>query len=300
MGKAECSGRRNTHIPHLICAKHLEEYFGLKIFSSYIETPLAYHYAPWTLSPVPGMFFKKNDVILPVREFYDKVYRPFQVSYPENQRKFKINPRTDEFMKQILTSGRMGKADRVIYEIIRNLSETNENINLNPTADCENDPKPIAYIRSKMAISNTFIQKHSILNYINEIKVTLFSNTKTEEKLLKDDSLKLSLAYRYFMSKFEYQSHIINILDNKKMELARLVPNAAFIPEVGLVAIMDISDPEPIVVTGVSVGNTTINDYSYYDELVIDQPKEMVSQKASPHRLSTQNFTRRAFISNCL
>ncbi|GBN50712.1 hypothetical protein AVEN_64269-1 [Araneus ventricosus] len=295
MGKAECTGKRNTHIPNLICARHLEEYFGLKVRSDYIETPLAYYHAPWTLAPVPGMFFKKDDIILPLREFYDKVYRPSQVELPVDQRKYKINPRTDAFMKQILTGGRMNKGDRIIYEIIRNLSATNDDINLNPSQDCENDPKPIAYIRSKMAISNTFIQKHSIMNYVNTIQVI-----QADKFPLSDARLKLSLAYQYFMSKFEYESHIYEGEGNSTFELARLVPNAAFIHGVGLIAITDISDPEPIVVNGSVKGNVIPKDYTYYDELVIEQPKEVISQRAGPHRIATQNFTRRAFTASCM
>ncbi|GBN19700.1 hypothetical protein AVEN_261783-1 [Araneus ventricosus] len=296
MGKSECNGKRNTHIPHLICSKHLEDYFGLRIFHSYIETPLAYHYAPWCLAPVPGMFFKENDVILPVREFYDRVYRTPQVGFVDSLRKYKINPRTDEFMRQILTDGRLNKTERLIYEIIRNLSEEEE-INVNPSVDCENDPKPIAYIRSKMAISNTFIEKHSILNYVNGLSIT---DDKLVETKLNSPSFKLSLAYRYFMSKFEYECHTVSNTSESKKELPRLVANAVFIKDVGLVAMTDISDPEPIVVHGIAQGCSIEKDYGYYDELVITQPKEIVSQKVAPYRISSQNFTRRAFISNCL
>ncbi|GFS69059.1 uncharacterized protein TNCV_4570471 [Trichonephila clavipes] len=121
------------------------------------------------MKPVAGMYFKKYDVILPLREFYDKIYRPSQVARTEADLKYRINPRTDEFMKRALREGRFSKSDRIMYELIRNLSEPIEKINNNPTKECENDPKVIAYIRSKIAISETFIEKLSIPNRINSI-----------------------------------------------------------------------------------------------------------------------------------
>ncbi|GFY37576.1 uncharacterized protein TNIN_6871 [Trichonephila inaurata madagascariensis] len=99
------------------------------------------------------MYFKRYDVILPILKFYGKMYRPSQLARTEEDLKFRINPRIHEFMKRVIRDGRFSKSDRIMYELTRNLSEPSEKINNNPTKYCEKDPKAIAYIRSKIAIS---------------------------------------------------------------------------------------------------------------------------------------------------
>ncbi|GFQ99838.1 uncharacterized protein TNCT_226631 [Trichonephila clavata] len=295
-GKGECSGKRNNNLTNLICEKHLNQYFGLEIFHSFVETLIALHFTGWCLKPVPGMFFKKGDVILALQDFFDKIYRPNQVSRTEADLKYKINSRTDEFMKRALHDGRFSKSDRLMYELIRNLSEPRENINNNPTKDCENDPKAIAYIRSKMAISETFIEKLSIQNRIN--KITLHTDD-IETPITK---LGLSASYKYMMSRFEYSSHLVTDLDDQTIELPRLMYNAVFVKDVGLVAVSDISDPDVIVVHGATRGQVKTNDYGYYDELVIAHPKEVINSnpRLAAQRLSTNNAINKAFTTSCI
>ncbi|GFT26036.1 uncharacterized protein NPIL_17061 [Nephila pilipes] len=293
-GKGGCGGRKNNHLQNLICEKHLKDYFGLELYHSYVETPTEVLYAGWILKPTAGVFFKPNDVILPVRLMYDKVYRSNQVVRTEADSLYKINPRTDEFMRVTLSEGKFAKSDRLIYEIIRNLSETSPNINVNPSEHCENDPKPIAYIRSKMAVSETFIQKLTTMNYINNITLPLGKETPMTE--LGD----LSLSYKFIMSRMEYSSHVAEDLQNQTKELPRLMYNAVYVPDVGVVAVADISDPDVIVLHGSSRGVVSPNDYGYYDEMVISHPKEVLYPKFSPHRMTAQNSVRRAFTSSCI
>ncbi|GFX57391.1 uncharacterized protein TNCV_3651781 [Trichonephila clavipes] len=248
------------------------------------------------MKPVAGMYFKKYDVILPLREFYDKIYRPSQVARTEADLKYRINPRTDEFMKRALREGRFSKSDRIMYELIRNLSEPIEKINNNPTKECENDPKVIAYIRSKIAISETFIEKLSIPNRINSITLPV------DEMETSINNLNLSDSYKYMMSRFEYSTHLVQDLENQTTELPRLMYNAVFIKDVGLVAVSDISDPDVIVVHGATRGNVKPNDYGFYDELVIAQPKEVINSnpRIATHRLSTHNAINKAFTTSCI
>ncbi|GFW80581.1 uncharacterized protein TNCV_1516331 [Trichonephila clavipes] len=295
-GKGDCSGKRNKNLTNLICEKHLNQNFGLEIFVSFVETATAIYFVGWTLKPVPGMYFKANDIILPVQLIYDKAYRPSQVARTEADLKYRINPRTDEFMKRALRDGRFSKSDRIMYELIRNLSEPSEKINNNPTKECENDPKAIAYIRSKIAISETFIEKLSVPNRINSINLAM---NKTERNI---NDLGLSQSYKYMMSRFEYSNHLVTDSDEESMELPRLLYNAVFIKDVGLVAVSDISDPDVIVVHGATRGNIEPKDYGFYDELVIAQPKEVINSnpRLATHRLSTHNAINKAFTTSCI
>ncbi|GFQ76319.1 uncharacterized protein TNCT_199941 [Trichonephila clavata] len=242
------------------------------------------------------MYFKKYDIILPVQKMYDKIYRPQHVARTEADLKYKINPRTDEFIKRVLRDGRFSKSDRLVYELIRNLSEPSDNINNNPTKECENDPKVIAYIRSKMAVSETFIEKLSIENRINNIILPV---GEMETSITK---LGLSASYKYMMSRFEYSSHLVTDLDDQTIELPRLMYNAVFVKDVGLVAVSDISDPDAIVVHGATRGQVKTNDYGYYDELVIAHPKEVINSnpRLAPQRLSTNNAINKAFTTSCI
>ncbi|GFQ87858.1 uncharacterized protein TNCT_735671 [Trichonephila clavata] len=266
------------------------------MFHSFVETPMEFYFIGWVLKPVSGMYFKKFDTILPVQKMYDKTYRPHQVARTEEDLKYKINPRTDEFMKRVLRDGRFSKSDRIVYELIRNLSEPSDNINNNPTKQCENDPKVIAYIRSKMAISETFIEKLSIDNRINNIILPV------DEMETSINNLGLSDSYKYMMSRFEYSRHLVTDLDDQTIELPRLMYNAVFIKDVGLVAISDISDPDVIVVHGATRGNVKANDYGFYDELVVAQRKDVINSNArlAAQRLSTNNAINKAFTTSCI
>ncbi|GFS72668.1 hypothetical protein TNCV_1420651 [Trichonephila clavipes] len=96
-------------------------------------------------------------------------------------------------MKRALRDGRFSKRDRIMHQPIRNLSEKSHNINNNPTKEWENDPKAIAYIRSKIAISETFIEKLSVPNRINSITLPV---DKMETNI---NDLGLSESYKYMM-----------------------------------------------------------------------------------------------------
>lgn len=87
----ECSGRKHSHLNHLICSFHLAKYFGLEIANSYIETPTETVYVGFNLKPVSDVFFRKNDIIVAEQVMVDKIYRSTQVVPTAEERIFRMN-----------------------------------------------------------------------------------------------------------------------------------------------------------------------------------------------------------------
>lgn len=295
--KSECAGRIHSHLQYLICGKHLAEIYGNKLANSYIENPTEVVLVGFNFTPVDGVYFRKNDVILPVRERYDKTYRPSAVVSSESDRIYRINSKIDEFMRRVVGTGKISPSDRITYELIRNMSEPIDKMNVNPTEQCENNPQSIAYIRSKYTISETYIQKYCNMQRINNI--TLLEEDGHETKL--SVFPELSLSYKYFLSRMEYSSHVVyGSPAETSAETQRMKPNARFIKGTGLVAMSDISDPDPIVVFGVSRNMTDGNQDSWYEEICVRYPKEIINTRPMAGRIGTLGAARRAFTSSCI
>lgn len=295
-----------------MCDHHLRDYFGLEIGYSYIETPTETVYVGFNLKPVPGVFFRPNDVILPVREIIDKTYRPKQVVSLASDRVYRINTRLNEVVQRMFNGGRITTGDRYTFEMIRNLSEIPSSVNVNPIEHCEVNPQPLAFIKSKLYIAETFIQQNSNMARINDTTVYMPTEDPSQdnkfeaaEKELK--ALNLSLSYRYMLSKMEFSTHVTYSMKDSQtkeitanLESQRMKPNAMLVPDIGLVAISDISDPDYIIVAGCTRNVTYDNLNGYYDEICIVYPKEIVHSKPAAHRLTTQNANRRAMMSSCI
>lgn len=301
-GTENCVGKKNTHLNNLICAKHLKQYYGLEIYADYTDRPTYWAYAGWVLRPAPGVHFKPNDVIIPVREFIDKTYRPESNKKLNSEKIYSMNPVFDAFMRSAADTTKMCKNDRFTYEILRNLSQNIEDVDLNSIQNCEKNPKSTSLIRSKIAVSETFIQQHSVMSYLNGI--SLYTTKEATDHLIHlKDMDNLSLCYKYFLSKAEYSSHIVMDVENVVLELNRINFNAMFFENIGLVATKHIDHPHTIVAFGTSRGiHEEGASEGFYEENVLVYPKEMVHQNVSPYMLPQQNAIRRTLMTgpNCI
>lgn len=77
--KAECNGKKRTHLTHLMCANHLRDIFGLEMTYFVFETEMSHEFVGGFLKPTPGVIFKANAIIIPERNMFDKFYRPEEI-----------------------------------------------------------------------------------------------------------------------------------------------------------------------------------------------------------------------------
>jgi hypothetical protein len=305
--REECRSKKHSYIRYLICEKHLREIYGLEITWKYIETPTEMIYVGFNLSVAPNTYFKANDVIIPVRSFFDVTYRKeFAVnpSVPKTDfmKKFRMNPHLHEYILRKMKNGQLDSHDRYTYEMIRNLSEPMPNVNSNPLKGCEEDPSHTAYLRSKMTISETYIMGNVLATTYQTINYyTTRENGVGEHKQTEMNAI--SLLFHFLLSRAEYSVHTI-IKDENFKETNRMVPNAMFIEEIGLVAMRPISNPSTIVVFGQVTGfDQKINSYeTMYDENIIVEPKEIVQpySQQPQNLMSSQIISRKAIRSSCI
>lgn len=301
--KEPCGGKKPSHIQYLICDKHLKEIYGLHITWSPIETPTEMIYVGFNLSVYLNSFFRENDVIIPVRLFYDKIFRPTHVTPTEFDKKFRINQTLYKYIHGKMRNGVLDSNDRYTYEMIRNLSEKNEAVNVNPTKNCEHDPQAISFLTSKMTVSDTYIKNYILPSTYKNISVYGIDDQPNGTDL--DNIETLSLGFRYLLSKGEYCVHIASDDTDKVSETQRLRPNAIFVEGVGLVATRNISFPDTIVIAGIMRGfaQQAYDTDNLYSEMCIVEPKEIVQptkllpqQNKMPH----QQSTRKGFQNSCL
>lgn len=287
-----CAGPRHSHINYLICAHHLKQFYGLEVASFFVEKRTQTCYGGWILRPSPGTHFKKNDIIIPMRAILDVMYRTNKKGTIPNEEleKYTMNPILDKHMHAAVHSGnRLSVGDRRAFEMIRNLSEPLELINLNPIDLCETDASAVAYIKSKMTMSQTYIEEYSgypLENY------TVYAKDKDENLA---NMKNVSHHFRYFLAKAEYSSHIAEDKTNSAREIHRMNYNAMYIPHIGLVASRDITNPNTIVVLGTSRGKIE-NDDGFYKTHVICVDKEIIQPRVAPHMVAQQNALKKAFV----
>lgn len=296
--KSQCIGTAHSHLNNLMCGKHLKEYFGLEIFWSTVDTPTSIAYAGFTLKPAKKTYFKVNDIIIPCKTILDKTYRKEHVKMLEKDRIYRINPVLNEFMLRATKNIRFAKRDRYSYEIIRNLSTPSEKMNTNPTELCENTPESIAYIRSKYSIAETYIQKHSTQKHMNGINlISLLTGDFDAKSLFENEEL--SLSFKYMLSKCEYSNHITHDTVDSTFNIHRLHYNAAYVPDIGLVATRNISHPNVIVVWGSAKGTFEDDDGFYTENVILDQ-KEVLDRPVSAKNLGPLKRYKRAFDKSCM
>ena len=306
--REECRSKKHSYIRYLICEKHLREIYGLEITWKYIETPTEMIYVGFNLSVAPNTYFKENDVIIPVRSFFDDTYRKEFSAAPaatktDFNKQFRMNPHLHEYILRKMKNGQLDSHDRYTYEMIRNLSEPMPNVNSNPLKGCEEDPTHTAYLRSKMTIAETYIMGNVLATTYQTIKYYTTRNNDVGE-IKQKDLPTISLLFHFLLSRAEYSVHTITNREQDLKETNRLVPNAMFIENVGLVAMRQISNPSTIVVFGQVTGyDPNVNSYeTMYDENIIVEPKEIVQpySQQPQNLMSNQIISRKAMRSSCI
>jgi len=308
--REECRSKKHSYIRYIICEKHLREIYGLEITFKYIETPTEMVYLGFNLSVAPNTYFKENDVIIPIRDFIDVTYRKefhessASVAKNDFDKKFRMNPHLHKYILSKMKNAQLDIHDRYTYEMIRNLSSHVEAVNTNPIPGCEVDPNQKAYIRSKLTISETFIKENVLKTTYKTNRYYTDKTTDNPIELNSEDMKDTSLIFSVLLSRAEFGIHSITNETNSITETNRLVPNAMFFPNIGLVAMQKISNPSTIVVFGHSTGfDKNTNDYeTMYDENVIVEPKEIVQPyNQQPQSLmSNQILVRKAMRSSCI
>lgn len=286
-----CSGPRHTHVNNLFCINHLKQYFGLEVASYYVEKQVETCFGGWNLRPAPGTHFKKNDIIVPTRPIIDSIYRSKKdKSVITDETKYGMNHILEQYLISATSSGnRLSVPDRRSFEMLRNFSVPLDNINLNPIELCETDPAAVAYLKSKLTMSQTYIEEYG--GYPLEGFTIPIDGQLTDLV----NRTELSYHYKYFLSKAEFSSHVVSSDDNIAKETHRMNYNAMYIPDVGLVATRDISNPNTIVIFGASHGSWGDTD-GFYKTHVICFPKEIVQPRISAHMIPQQNALKKAFV----
>lgn len=284
-----CSGPRHSNVNHLICANHLRQYYGLEVGTFYVEKRTETFYGGWFLRPAPGTHFKKNDIIIPVRNIVDIIFRAQKKDANMKIDGYSMNPILKKYMEAITNSGnRISPQERRMFEMLRNLSEPLEKIGLNHIEGCETEASAIAYIKSKMTMSQTYIEEYSGYKLDG---FTVF--TDKEEKLM--NHAELSHNFQYFLSRLEYCAHLAEDSSATVKETHRMNYNAIYVNGVGLVATRDISNPNTIVMLGSCRGRIEDDD-GYYKTHVISVPKEIVQPRVGAGMIPQQNAMKRAFV----
>lgn len=306
--REECRFKKHTNIRYLICEKHLRDIYGLEISWRHVETPTEIIYVGFNLSVAPNTYFKENDVIIPVRRFFDATFRKEAQDTSlklDTDKKYRMNPHLYAYILKKMKLGQLDLHDRYTYEMIRNLSQPIDSVDSNPIKHCENDPNHKVYLRQKMIISETFITEN-VLN--TTFKTITYYDATADANVVEHEQTNLkdiSTLFHYYLSKAEFSVHMIaDHKDGNFTETNRLVPNAMFVKNIGLVATRPISNPSTIVVFGKVKGfDNNINAYDdAYNENIIVEPKEIVQ----PHSYQPQNLAsnqvlmRKAMRTSCI
>lgn len=269
-------------------------------------------YVGFNLSVAPNTYFRENDVIIPVRGYFDKVFRKEHSSSKEKnvfnseEKKYRLNPHLNQYLMQKMKSGFLDIYDRYTYEIIRNLSVAMNEVDMHPKPGCEDSSTFKAYVKSKMAVAESYI-KDNVLN-------TTYKGISYYEKdvggnivTVKDNDLEksVSLILTVLLSRAEFSVHTIaKEADNNTREVNRLVPNAMLVKDIGLVATRQISNPSTIVIFGESMGyDSKYSEFeNVYDENIIVEPKEIVQpyNQQPQSFMSNQIMSRKAIRTSCI
>lgn len=266
-----------------MCAKHLEEFFGLEMGYYIHETETSFKYIGGFLKPKPGVVFSKNTVLIPTRHFFDSYYRP------EDKRdsidiEYKMNPVIHTLISHLANLSENNVNRRYPIEIIRNLTHV----------DVNTGPEPnqmyllrnvITMVTSNKTVSEVQIQTQSISKCFEDFGIRLEAGLKNYRKL--SDLKEVSTCMKYLFLNCLFTEHAI---DKSISYTDSIMYNTKWIPEIGLVTTEDVADPHFLVIHGYSFGSQI-----YYNAVVSTVKKDVLQKKTTLKDVPSQYYLANAF-----
>lgn len=272
--KADCRAPKRTNLSMVMCQKHLKDYFGLEMGYHQDDHPTNVAWVGPFLRPIKNMsYFKRNTVIFPTKEFFDKTLRPEEYSKTDIKiRKYQMNPFILDYIRKYGLHPNKSVENRLVIEMYRNLMSTK----VDPGPKHETlFPNLISLVRSKKAISESNIQDQSIHDCLGDVS---FYKDGSLVALPNSD---LSLCMQYILFNCQYSE--MKIAYDGDHFADYLTYNCEFVDRVGLVATELINHPHPLIVNGVSAGSQI-----FYNAFVSMVQKEVLHKNYSLKDIPSQ------------
>lgn len=244
--RSDCRSPKRTNLSMLVCQKHLRDYFGLEMGYHQDDHPTNVAWVGPFLRPVKNTtFFKRNTVIFPTKEFFDKTLRPEEFGRMDHSfRKYQMNPFILDYIRKYGLHPGKSVENRLVIEMYRNLM-TNK-VDPGPKHDTLL-PNLISLVRSKKAISESNIQDQAIFDCLKDVSIYKSNDLKNITEC------DLSICMQYILFNCQYSEMKITF-DNENFA-DYLTYNCEFVEGIGLVATELITHPHPLIVNGLCVGS---------------------------------------------
>lgn len=262
--KSTCKSPKRTNLSMLICQKHLRDYFGLEVGYHLDDHPTNIAWVGPYLRPIKNLtYFKRNTVIFPTKEFFDKTMRPEEYGKMDNKfRKYQMNPAIiNQIRLYSLNTGKTAE-NRFVIEMYRNMMS----IKVDPGPRHETMfPQLQSIIQSKKSISETLISNQSIYPCLEDAFLYIGGH------IVALKSEKFHVCMQYLLFNCLYSEFKVTYDDEKFSDC--LLYNCEYVPEVGLVTTELINYPHPLIINGLRSGSQI-----FYNSLVSTVQKEVLQK----------------------
>lgn len=265
--QAECTGPRRTNLSMVACKTHLKDHFGLEMGHHEDDHPTNVAWVGGFLRPVKNIsYFKRNTVILPTKEFFDRTQRPEEYDdLKADFRKYQMNPIIIDYIRDYGLHAGKSFDRRFVIEMYRNFMCDNKNVDPGPKQKTQMQDLT-AVLRSRISMSESNIQDQSIFNHLKDFSIYVGGQLK------RITDLNLSIIMMYILTNFLYSE--MQITPDEE-EFTDLLPyNCEYVDNIGVVATELINHPHFLVINGVGKGSPV-----FYNSIVSLVKKEVVRKK---------------------
>lgn len=240
-----------------ICEQHLKGVYGLELWYQRFEEQLTTKVVGPFLIPTQKVYFPKNTVVFPDREFVDHTFLPDEAEMQADKFNFSMNPQIVKYY-YMLAAPTQNKStpesvvfnNRYQYEVIRNLSQDAKDVDLGTS----NNPEQFINFKNTLQ-KNLSSVEHTIDNmpiYKSQFgKVEILESDNQAPVLL--ERFKTSRAYKFFLSHCMFDQHVTPTAAAGNISYVPF--NVVYKRGIGFVTTEDIGNPFPLVVAGIETGS---------------------------------------------
>lgn len=257
--KTKSTPPTNWPLAMMICPQHLRKPFGLEVQYYKQETETEQQIVGPFLRVAENVFFKKNTVVFPCREYVEKRFRPEKAAYQVDEYDYHMNPEIEVWFRAISEKAASGAENdllngRYSYEVLRNFSSPYQTLALSDP-DSSRFINFYAILQQSLSRAEQKIALLPVSKQFEEVELKTRDKADASGKVTTklSDIKDMSESYKVLLVHCMLGEHETNVR-GVGLEISRVPFNMVYRPGIGVVTTEDMGHPHHLVLSGKETG----------------------------------------------